>query len=102
MLFESFWLTRVFISLESNSNYYSRNWQGFLKVNYALFQLFSPKGKVFLRICWIYKSGPEKILDKNDVGEKQKTEEFFWGVGGGCKGEVVLRKWKFQIGKVTL
>ena len=33
--------------------------------------------RFFLRICWIYKSGPEKILDKNDVGEKQKTKEFF-------------------------
>ena len=45
----------------------------------------------FLHICWIYKSGPEKILDKNDVSEKQKTDDFFVR-GRGCKSEAVLRK----------
>ena len=48
--------------------------------------------KVFFKhICWIYKSGPEKILDKNDVSEKQKTDDFFVR-GRGCKSEAVLRK----------
>ena len=33
---------------------------------------------------WIYKSGPGKSFEKNYVGKKQKTDEFFVR-GRGCR-----------------